>query len=128
MTVAERHSLHGSLRVLDELTDEDWLAAAAWVQAPQRIRGGPLWPRSRAEFVANVGEAMEKIRAWWKAGGQSWHRSREGRGSGAAIPDAPKSQQRQPQAQEQPAGEFASKADATDYFRSLRDDKAPALP
>lgn len=76
MTGAELHALHGSLRVLDELTAEDWQACASWVVAPNRVRGCALWPRSRSEFVEHAGEAVEKIRSWWRRDGRRWAKER----------------------------------------------------
>jgi hypothetical protein len=63
MTGAEMHALHDSLRVLNEFTDDDWTASRAWIEAPNRVRGCALWPRSRSEFVSNSGEAIEP--RWW---------------------------------------------------------------
>lgn len=73
MTGTEQHELFGSLELLDELTPEDWLACRCWVTCPERVRGRKLWPRDRAEFVANAGQAIEAIRPWWKSGGgRTW--------------------------------------------------------
>lgn len=118
MTGAEMHSLHGSLRVLDEFSPEDWTACTAWVQAPHRVRGCALWPRSRSEFVTNAGEAIEKVRRWWAhGGGRSWWS-----GKRRAAPSVVRREVMQHDP-EPIAGEFTSKADATEYFRTLRGQK-----
>ena len=78
MTAGEQHDLFGSLSVLDELTAEDWQACRGWVTCPDRVRGRKLWPRDRAEFVANAGQAVESIRQWWKTDGRSWWNRSQG--------------------------------------------------
>ncbi|MCW1922704.1 hypothetical protein OKA05_09075 [Luteolibacter arcticus] len=90
MTGQESHDLFSSLAVLDELTPEDWLACRAWILCPDRIRGRKLWPRNRAEFVANAGEAIEAIRTWWRTGGgrQWWNRHQSSRPTApVVVPD-----------------------------------------
>jgi len=119
MSGADLHSLHSALRVLDELTAEDWTACTAWVQAPSRVRGCALWPRSRSEFVANAGEAIEKIRRWWAhGGGRGWW---AGKNRPVAPPGKHEGSTREPEPIT--AGEFSSKVEATEFFRSLRTQK-----
>lgn len=89
MTGAEQHELFGSLRVLDELTAEDWHACRAWMICPDRVRGRKLWPRDRAEFVSNAGQAIEAIRQWWKTGGRSWWNRREVKPPAAVLRATP---------------------------------------
>lgn len=72
MTRTDINELRASMSLLEEFTPDDWLACKAWMKAPQRIRGRALWPRNRAEFVANAGEAIEKIRDWWSREGRKW--------------------------------------------------------
>jgi len=116
MTGAEMHALHGSLRVLNEFTAEDWLSCEAFVQAPSRVRGGPLWPRSRSEFVSNAGEAIEKVRTWWKnGGGRSWWASKK--------PSNPAAPPRTSEGEPAPTGDFSSKQEARDYFQELKNAK-----
>lgn len=86
MTAGEQHDLFGSLSVLDELTAEDWQACRGWVTCPDRVRGRKLWPRDRAEFVANAGQAVESIRQWWKTDGRSWWNRSQGNPPRKTIP------------------------------------------
>jgi len=89
MTGAEQHDLFSSLAVLDEFTPEDWLASRAWMICPDRVRGRKLWPRDRAEFVQNAGQAIEAIRPWWKTGGRAWWNQRPGQPAKQSAPGPP---------------------------------------
>lgn len=123
MSGADLHSLHSALRVLDELSAEDWIACTAYVQAPRRVRGCALWPRSRSEFIANIGEAIEKIRRWWHhEGGKQWWNAKN-RDAGTGTKPAPLIAGFDPG---EPGGDFESKADAVDFFRGLKTQKHPA--
>lgn len=86
MTGAEEHELFSSLRVLDELTPEDWLACRAWMICPERVRGRKLWPRDRSEFVSNAGQAVEAIRQGWKTGLRGWWNQQTGHPAKPAPP------------------------------------------
>jgi len=75
MPIAERNALIGVMPVFLEFTGTDWRAAAAWVTATPAQRSLThkpryLWPRGRGEFIANVAEAIEQIRDWWKKKGR----------------------------------------------------------
>jgi hypothetical protein len=120
MTGAEQHDLFDALRTLDELTAEDWQAIAGWFRAPDRIRGRKLWPRDRAEFIRNAGQAIENIRKWWKTGGgRAW----------ATRPEVASRPPKSSQVAENDGDRIELGADALDFFRSI-DPKAapPAAP
>lgn len=70
----ERDDIATNASILQELTASDWLAVKAWNHATEKIRGRPLWPRHRGEFLdpAKLPEAIEKIRSWWNRKGRSW--------------------------------------------------------
>lgn len=59
--------------VLAELTDDDWLGLRVWlVEADDQVRKRKRWPRSRAEFLDHCGEAVGKVRKWWRWRGARW--------------------------------------------------------
>jgi hypothetical protein len=123
MSGSDLHSLHSALRVLDELSAEDWIACTAYVQAPRRVRGCALWPRSRSEFVANIGEAAEKIRRWWHhEGGKHWWTAK----SVDAVTGTKPATLIVGIDPGEPGGDFGSKAEAVDFFRELKSQKQPA--
>lgn len=67
MDAGERTLMASASGVLAELTDEDWLALAAWTKADNRARDQKsMWPRDRAEFFRNASEVVSKVRKWWR--------------------------------------------------------------
>ena len=78
-TGKDLHDLHSAVDVLAELTQDDWLACRCWVICPTKIRDADLWPRDRSEFVANAGQAIERIRKWWPVAGRKWWQGKQSR-------------------------------------------------
>ena len=77
----EKDLLEEARADLGALESDDWLMLRVWfVEATESARGCKLWPRTREEFLGNLGEAMEKIRRWWNEdGGADWWASQEQR-------------------------------------------------
>jgi len=73
LTAAEEADLATWCDDLAHLEPDDAEALVCWFcLVDDRTRGRKRWPRSRAEFLANYAEAMEKIRDWWKLTGADW--------------------------------------------------------
>ena len=80
LEAVERNALADHQSILAEITLDDWEALRVWTnEASERVRGCKLWPTNRSQFLQHAGEAVEKVRIWWKLSGADFWEKRRAR-------------------------------------------------